>query len=70
MPCWRRKIGKNCENGGAWRRLCTKYDEGAWRAHVRCTIAKFARVARDAEQRRRLSYEAVIGRGYKADGKR
>ena len=51
-------------DGGAWRRLCTKYD-------VRCTIAKFARVARDAEQRRRLSYEAVIGRGSKgaeADG--
>ena len=33
-------VRRTMYDGGAWQRLCTTYD-------VRCTIAEFARVARD-----------------------
>ena len=47
-------------DGGAWQRLCTKYD-------VRCTICKFVRAARNlAEQVRAGCRETVRERSYKA----
>ena len=47
------------DDGGAWQRLCTKYD-------VRCTIAKFARGARGSRAGAEGCRKAVRGRSYKA----